>query len=417
MFVRRQQSGGSQGRGVADLSRTLCANGCSSSLLPSSFFLSAPLIDNCFSFFDPTAPSKGAGHAKYLHAWTSLGADENQALVKSEWGSCFCDQLYCDFRDGQATSTPGESLPAPECIFAYLCGRCAFFFLTLDVRDGLQKLKILAALGGQTGNLAGTGKNTTTKEGDGKARSGEIRQSELGVVASLLSKEATSAAPPQVLKLDELDAKRLTFFRSTDLKALQTNGFVVVNRPLLGGAGQVAATSKAIASLEASGALSPAKMQQATTTNKWSMKSLRGDLSCWVRNGSDQVPSAIREATCRLDALRDELNAALPSFQSDKTSCQVAAYPGNMARYVRHLDAGPKSKAPSRRLTMLIYPNPGWKEGDGGELRIHTRAETGPAHVDVTPTPGKVVVFLSAYIEHEVLPAKRRRSAITMWLY
>ena len=42
-------------------------------------------------------------------------------------------------------------------------------------------------------------------------------------------------------------------------------------------------------------------------------------------------------------------------------------YPGAGARYVRHVDNPDRN---GRLLTALLYLNPDWQEGDGGELRV-----------------------------------------------
>jgi SM-20-related protein len=45
-------------------------------------------------------------------------------------------------------------------------------------------------------------------------------------------------------------------------------------------------------------------------------------------------------------------------------------------------------------------------------LRLH-----GDAAVDVAPVLGRLVVFLSAKVEHEVLPTWAPRLAVTAWYY
>jgi len=111
-------------------------------------------------------------------------------------------------------------------------------------------------------------------------------------------------------------------------------------------------------------------------------------------------------------------------------SVQLATYPGDGSRYVRHRDASPSS--PHRRLTAIYYANSThWDPStDGGSLRIYgtgegfTRSPHHPAtatlgpsalpagvsvgvhpdgetYVDVAPCGDRLLVFLS-HLEHEV---------------
>lgn len=47
----------------------------------------------------------------------------------------------------------------------------------------------------------------------------------------------------------------------------------------------------------------------------------------------------------------------------------------------------------------------------GGALRLHLPQR----QVDIQPTGGSLVVFMSAGTEHEVLPASRDRLSLTGW--
>ena len=60
-----------------------------------------------------------------------------------------------------------------------------------------------------------------------------------------------------------------------------------------------------------------------------------------------------------------------------------------------------------------MYLNPkDWNENqDGGCLRIHREG----IQQDICPLGGKLVLFLSGVIDHEVLPSYRDRVAITAW--
>lgn len=80
-------------------------------------------------------------------------------------------------------------------------------------------------------------------------------------------------------------------------------------------------------------------------------------------------------------------------------------------RYVRHVDAF--SKDDNRRISIVLYINPSWTNGDGGELLLYPKSEGTPEKI--SPIAGRLVIFEST-IEHEVLPSKIERHSITGWL-
>lgn len=99
----------------------------------------------------------------------------------------------------------------------------------------------------------------------------------------------------------------------------------------------------------------------------------------------------------------------------DDFSVQFAVFPGSGERYVRHLDIKPDSNntKPQRKITAILYLN---KEFEGGQLRIYTKMDNNDeGYVDIDPSFGKLVVFRSDLIEHEVLPSYKDRMAITFW--
>ena len=53
-----------------------------------------------------------------------------------------------------------------------------------------------------------------------------------------------------------------------------------------------------------------------------------------------------------------------------------------------------------------------WQEDFGGELAIYKADET----INIFPLKGRMVVFESQVLEHEVKPVKRERLSITGWL-
>jgi hypothetical protein len=70
------------------------------------------------------------------------------------------------------------------------------------------------------------------------------------------------------------------------------------------------------------------------------------------------------------------------------------------------------SNKPQRKITAILYLNHEW---DGGQLRIFHNANTNDEYIDIDPSFGKLVIFRSDLIEHEVLPSFKDRMAITFW--
>eukprot|EP01126_Amoeba_proteus_P019874 TRINITY_DN2034_c0_g1_i5.p1 TRINITY_DN2034_c0_g1~~TRINITY_DN2034_c0_g1_i5.p1 ORF type:complete len:162 (-),score=28.05 TRINITY_DN2034_c0_g1_i5:403-888(-) len=156
--------------------------------------------------------------------------------------------------------------------------------------------------------------------------------------------------------------------------------------------------------------------------NFWVDKKIRSDHILWLNSlfdtSFDDLPDVdtLRELVRNLDRVRLELNEDV-NFDCHQTQTQLTCYPGEGARYVRHLDSN-KNSGGQRRLTLLYYLNLDWKAGDGGELRIFEKDEDGiEKFVDVKPTGDTFLVFQSRTIEHEVLGTNVDRYAITLWLY
>lgn len=141
----------------------------------------------------------------------------------------------------------------------------------------------------------------------------------------------------------------------------------------------------------------------------------------------------------------------------------LAAYDGKATRYPAHRDnalsvgatvagaaAAKNLQSNARHLTLVLYLNDkSWQPKHGGALRCHLRAARwageltgnelrdgaavdpradedgctadcpgpdGTCHVDVQPRGGQLVIFFSRELLHEVLPAHRRRWALSLWI-
>ena len=132
----------------------------------------------------------------------------------------------------------------------------------------------------------------------------------------------------------------------------------------------------------------------------------RGDFIHWI-SAAEAAP-ATQRALQRIEEIQRVLNRHLYLGIRD-LECHYAYYPKG-AGYKRHVD---RHRHQSHRvISMVIYLNPDWQPGDGGELRLYP---SGGSVIDVAPKAGTLALFLSE-LEHEVLPTLKPRYSITGWM-
>jgi SM-20-related protein len=141
---------------------------------------------------------------------------------------------------------------------------------------------------------------------------------------------------------------------------------------------------------------------------------VRGDRTCWLvpARPMSTAPATVlfpeEEALLAdLERLRLGLNrhGYLGLFELE---LHHAWYPPG-AGYARHVDQlGGREQ---RVVSLVVYLNEDWPADAGGELRIFDDLE----FRDIAPVAGRLVCFLSAGREHEVLPSRRDRYSISGW--
>jgi SM-20-related protein len=138
---------------------------------------------------------------------------------------------------------------------------------------------------------------------------------------------------------------------------------------------------------------------------------IRSDEVLWMEQ---ENLSALQKAYWeKVDQIRQVLNQrcflGLKSFEGHFARYPIGSY------YKKHLDQF--QQVPHRVVTVILYLNESWTETDEGALRMYFPQEDGTERMeDVFPLGGRLVVFLSAEIPHEVLPTKKERISITGWL-
>lgn len=137
---------------------------------------------------------------------------------------------------------------------------------------------------------------------------------------------------------------------------------------------------------------------------------IRRDQVMWLQPGESSAEQEIYLGwleTLRL-ALNQRFFLGLFAFEG-----HFAIYPEG-AFYKPHLDR--HAGTSDRIVTTILYLNPDWQPGDGGELKLWTTAgDKSGEFVIIEPQMGTLVCFLAGDFWHEVLPAKKTRMSITGW--
>lgn len=132
---------------------------------------------------------------------------------------------------------------------------------------------------------------------------------------------------------------------------------------------------------------------------------IRGDVTCWLTE--PLYAAELRLLDC-FEQLRLQLNREALLGLLD-LELHYAAYPPGTG-YARHVDQPRGTNR--RKVSVVLYLNEDWPASAGGELRVFS---IGQSYVDVQPSAGRLVCFMTADREHCVLPALRERFSVTGW--
>ncbi|MGB8374938.1 MAG: 2OG-Fe(II) oxygenase [Salegentibacter sp.] len=146
-------------------------------------------------------------------------------------------------------------------------------------------------------------------------------------------------------------------------------------------------------------------------TNEVVAKSIRGDFILWLNEA--EAGEAEKLFFTKINSLVEYLNKTC--FLGILTKeFHYALYPEGTF-YRRHLDTFQNDGR--RKLSLVCYLNEeDWKPENGGELVIYKEENGVEVAESFYPFPGRVVIFESQVLEHEVKPVKTERLSITGWL-
>ncbi|MDB5773366.1 MAG: SM-20-related protein [Burkholderiales bacterium] len=132
---------------------------------------------------------------------------------------------------------------------------------------------------------------------------------------------------------------------------------------------------------------------------------IRGDQIFWLKAGHSVACDRYLQI---METLRVALNRSL-YLGLDEFESHFALYaPG--ACYLKHRDRFRDDDC--RVVSTVVYLNQDWLPGQGGALRLHPHGKTTE---DILPLDGRLALFLSADLLHEVLPATRDRLSLVGW--
>ncbi|AWH84362.1 oxidoreductase [Flavobacterium album] len=138
---------------------------------------------------------------------------------------------------------------------------------------------------------------------------------------------------------------------------------------------------------------------------------IRGDFILWLDESN--ADAAESRFFAKLNDFTAYLNRTCFMGINEK-EFHYAVYPEGTF-YKRHLDTFQNDSR--RKLSIVCYLNDeDWKPEYGGELTIYTEEAGSEKAIDIYPVQGRMVVFESQVLEHEVKPVKKERMSITGWL-
>ncbi|MGB3742103.1 MAG: 2OG-Fe(II) oxygenase [Castellaniella sp.] len=136
---------------------------------------------------------------------------------------------------------------------------------------------------------------------------------------------------------------------------------------------------------------------------------IRGDAICWVPPGSVLAghPFFAWMAQFRT-VLNQQFEMGLRSQEF-----HFARYDSG-AGYQKHIDQHRGSD--HRKVSIVLYLNPGWDAANGGELCLYNPYDPDTEIARFAPLAGRLAVFVSGVMPHQVLPALATRWSLTGWL-
>ncbi|MDO6824557.1 2OG-Fe(II) oxygenase [Marinobacter sp. 1_MG-2023] len=136
-------------------------------------------------------------------------------------------------------------------------------------------------------------------------------------------------------------------------------------------------------------------------------RSVRRDKIAWLQGDTPSQAGLFEFLESLRMGLNQRLFLGLKRFEAHYATYHSGDF------YRAHVDSF-QGRA-SRIVSLVLYLNDDWQPADGGALQIYSRGDGVEAGSLVLPEAGRVALFMSEEIRHEVLEAHRTRYSLACW--
>lgn len=146
------------------------------------------------------------------------------------------------------------------------------------------------------------------------------------------------------------------------------------------------------------------------TLSKYQIReNIRGDEIMWLNRNdcNEEIATFFSFIETFIPTVNRSLFTAIKDYEF-----HLAHYPAG-GFYKKHLDQFKERN--NRILSVIVYMNDNWQEGDGGELKIYKSEDPSDFEL-VAPIGNRLAIFRSDSVWHEVLTANKSRKSLTGWL-
>ena len=136
-------------------------------------------------------------------------------------------------------------------------------------------------------------------------------------------------------------------------------------------------------------------------------RSVRRDKIAWLQGVTAPQAALFEFFEMIRQGLNQRLFLGLKRFETHYATYHSGDF------YKQHLDSF-KGRA-SRVVSLVLYLNEDWQAAHGGALQVFNRDNGHEVCGTVLPEAGRMALFMSEEIPHEVLPANRTRYSLACW--